>query len=231
MNPKRKKRHEEGFLTIGEIAKEFNILSSQVRYYTQLGLLKEATRTPGKYRLYKGQETIERLKEILRLKKEGLSLEEIKEKIDREEGLVQSSGRTDPKLQGAKDVLRDYPVRFAYLFGSYAKQDTGPLSDIDIAVYLDDSLDEYKRFDLRLELISRMSGIFKTDKIDLVILNDIDLALAYRVVKDGKIIYCKDELEQIRFEAKTMSLYFDNQYYYNRHAKLSIERIAKEGIL
>lgn len=140
-------------------------------------------------------------------------------------------------------------IKFAYLFGSQAKNDAGKLSDIDIGVYLDEKIDEYKRFDIRLELIGEVGSLVTTNKlrsfylqrgtteqrergkIDLVILNDIPLSLSYRVVRDGKIIYCKDELKRIRFEARIMSMYFDQQYYYNRHTKLSLEHIAKEGIL
>lgn len=85
MNPRRRKRHKDGLLTIGEIAKEFGILSSQVRYYTRLSLLKEASRTQGRYRLYKRDETIKRLKAILQLKKQGLSLVEITKRIDKNE--------------------------------------------------------------------------------------------------------------------------------------------------
>lgn len=126
--------------------------------------------------------------------------------------------------------LRD-KIRFAYLFGSQAKNEVGRLSDIDIAVYLDERIDEYKRFDIRLELIGEVGRLLESENIDLVILNDVDVFLAYQVVYFGKIIYCRDELNRIRYEAKILSLYFDQQYYYERHSKLSIERIAKEGIL
>lgn len=122
-------------------------------------------------------------------------------------------------------------IKAGYLFGSWAKASAGRLSDIDIAVYLDEEIAEYKRFDIRLELIGGAGSLLKTDKIDLVILNDVDIFLAYQIIYFGKNIYCKDELNRIRYEAKIFSLYFDQQYYYDRHAKLTIERIAKEGIL
>ena len=122
-------------------------------------------------------------------------------------------------------------IGFAYLFGSQAKNEAGRLSDIDIAVYLDEKIDEYKRFDIRLKLIAKAISLLETDKIDLVILNDIPLSLPYRVVRDGKIVYCRDELKRIHFEARIMTRYFDRKYYYDRHTELSIEAIAKEGIL
>lgn len=40
-----------------------------------------------------------------------------------------------------QSILKRYPVEYAYLFGSYALGETGPLSDMDIAVALDASLD------------------------------------------------------------------------------------------
>lgn len=139
-------------------------------------------------------------------------------------------------IKEIKDKVAEYfstrpEIKMGYIFGSRAKGEENKLSDIDIAVYLDEKIDEYKRFDIRLGLISEAGSLLKTDKIDLVILNDVDIFLAYQVVFFGKLIYCRNELNRIRYEAKTLSLYFDQQYYYDRHAKLTIERIAKEGIL
>ncbi|MDO8676328.1 MAG: nucleotidyltransferase domain-containing protein [Candidatus Azambacteria bacterium] len=36
-----------------------------------------------------------------------------------------------------KKVLKNYPILFAYLFGSSARGKTGALSDVDIAVYFE----------------------------------------------------------------------------------------------
>lgn len=122
-------------------------------------------------------------------------------------------------------------IKVGYIFGSIAKGANNRSSDIDIAIYLDEKLNGYKRFDIRLELIGEVGRLLESDEIDLVILNDVDIFLAYQVVYFGKIIYCRNELNRIRYEAKILSLYFDQQYYYERHAELSIKRIAKEGIL
>lgn len=222
MNPKRKRRHKEGLLTVGEIAGEVGILSSQVRYYTRMGLLKEASRTQGRYRLYKKAETINRLKTILRLKKEGLSLGQIQKKMGK-----------DPAAfpQEAVGIFKNQPVEFAYLFGSFAKGRTTSLSDIDIAVFLDEKLSENERFELRLKLISQMIAALRTDRVDLIVLNDSPLLLAFNTIRDGVVIYSKDEHKRIKFETKIMSRYFDQQYYYKRHAEATINRIAERGLL
>ncbi|MFW6174097.1 MAG: type VII toxin-antitoxin system MntA family adenylyltransferase antitoxin [Elusimicrobiota bacterium] len=128
-------------------------------------------------------------------------------------------------LSGKKEV------KFAYLFGSHAKNDTGPLSDIDIAVYLDKKINKNERFDLRLEFMAQISLLLKRESIDLIILNDSDIPLAYEVIYHGRLFHSKNELQRIRYETKVMGFYFDRKYYYDRHAKLLIENIAKEGIL
>lgn len=135
------------------------------------------------------------------------------------------------KDKAAKYFSTRAQVRFVYLFGSQAKNNTGKLSDIDIAVYLDEELNDDERFALRLELINKVCEIVKTDKIDLIILNGSPLLLSFNVVHDGLILYSKDEIKRVQFEAKIMSLYFGQQYYYKRHARITINRIAMEGIL
>jgi len=137
-----------------------------------------------------------------------------------------------PEFQKLTEYFsRKRGVKFAYLFGSCSKNNKGPLSDIDIAIYLDDKIKKDERFDFRLEIMAQISKLLKREDIDLIILNDSDISLAYEVIYYAKLIYSKDELKRIRYEAKIMSLYFDRKYYYDRHAKFLIENIAKEGIL
>ena len=105
------------------------------------------------------------------------------------------------------------------------------LSDVDIAVYLDEKLTRHQRFDLRLFLINRVCSLLGFKKIDLVILNDAPLILQYSILKDGVILYSRDELKRINIEVKIMSKYFDQKYYQDRHDKILLEQIKKEGIL
>ncbi len=63
-------------------------------------------------------------------------------------------------------------VELAYLFGSHAKGKSGPLSDIDVGVYLSRKLDKKERFEKRLELISVLSTLLQTSNLDLVVMND-----------------------------------------------------------
>ena len=121
-------------------------------------------------------------------------------------------------------------VKLAYLFGSVAEGKEGKLSDVDIAVFLDESLSKKERFDLQLKLISGLTGILKTDRIDLIVMNDAPLLLKYNIIKHGKIL--KDNIEtRVKVESRILSDYLDMKYYIDRHTDLAIERIAKKGLL
>ena len=63
-------------LKIKEVADASGFTAATLRYYEQIGLLPEASRTPAGYRMY-DQRTLERLAFIARAKQLGCSLEEI----------------------------------------------------------------------------------------------------------------------------------------------------------
>ena len=128
-------------------------------------------------------------------------------------------------------IGRQERVRVAYLFGSYAKDKAGPLSDFDIAVLLDARLDKQESFDLRLRLINAICSILKTDKVDVVVMNNAPLLLNYNIISEGRILDSKDELERVMFETYILSRYLDRRYYDERHVKMGIKRIAERGIL
>lgn len=102
-------------------------------------------------------------------------------------------------------------VEFAYLFGSCARGDSFPLSDIDIAVYTGGgmtSLDDELR--LHTELCRRL----KTDKIDIVFLNRAtNFMLLDEIVRRGRVIYDKNPSLREEFELKALhdAIDFKNQ--------------------
>ena len=119
-------------------------------------------------------------------------------------------------------------ITLAYLFGSTVRGEANSLSDIDIAVFFDDTLLQEEAFDLQLEVISELTGLLKTNNVDLVVLNDSPLLLTYNIIRNG-IILKSDEPVRVKFETKIMSRYLDERYHIQRHAKESLRRIAESG--
>ncbi|MEW6594385.1 MAG: nucleotidyltransferase domain-containing protein [Thermodesulfobacteriota bacterium] len=96
-------------------------------------------------------------------------------------------------------------VLFAYLFGSQARGVTGPLSDLDLAVYLDGRVD---LFATRLRLMASLAKRIRTEKFDLVVLNEASPVLRYEVVKGGLVLK-ESKARRVLFETEAMRSYLD----------------------
>lgn len=118
----------------------------------------------------------------------------------------------DDKIKQLIPIFKKYPeVKLAYLFGSRANGKIGPLSDYDFAVYIDEK-DSIKRFDIRLEIMGKLSSILKTDAIDLIVLNEIySPELKFHVIRYGKVIY-EVEPYKLFVEPQILNDFFDFKY-------------------
>lgn len=133
------------------------------------------------------------------------------------------------KLSSIKKIIKNEPmIEIVYLFGSRATGNITPLSDFDFAVQLSENVKEKDYFDYQIELISKLGRIVKTDNIDVVILNNkkTSLLLKYNIIKDGKIIYCKNEELKNYLEARTMRRFLDWQYFEEIYHQIFIPRLA-----
>jgi len=119
-------------------------------------------------------------------------------------------------------------VILAYLFGSTVRGDAGRLSDVDVGVLVDENLSKKESFELELKLMCEIAVLINKKKIDLVVLNEAPLLLAYNIIKDG-IILKSSETERVRFETKILSMYLDEKYYIKRHTEETLKRIAEVG--
>lgn len=81
-NLTKKERLKRNLLKVGEIARRTRVLRSTVFYYTNIGLLRVADYTQGKYRLFKKDETLARMARIKQLKDKGLTLDKIKKGLN-----------------------------------------------------------------------------------------------------------------------------------------------------
>jgi hypothetical protein len=120
-------------------------------------------------------------------------------------------------------------VTLAYLFGSYAKGTEGPLSDIDVAVFLNNKLSKRERQKLQLHLISEISSILKTDNLDLVVMNGSPVELNYEIIKHGRILCIRDQGEKVDIESEILSRYLDRKYYEQRSLNTFLEKVIERG--
>ena len=112
-------------------------------------------------------------------------------------------------IQDLTPILeKDKRVKFAYLFGSRARGQAGPLSDTDIAVYLDGRI---KLGDYRLNLMEKLAKILKSDNLDLVVLNQAPPLLRHEIIKYGRLLK-EDASRRIPFEAEAIRECLDTAY-------------------
>ncbi|AKG91628.1 putative transcriptional regulator [Geoglobus ahangari] len=101
------------YYTISELAEELDISTRTIRYYEEIGLL-SPQRTPGNHRIFTKKDRA-RLKIILRGKRLGFTLEEIKQILDMYEVSEPEQIRltlklADEKLKQIEDRLHDLKI-------------------------------------------------------------------------------------------------------------------------
>jgi predicted nucleotidyltransferase len=122
-------------------------------------------------------------------------------------------------------VFAGTPVVFAYLFGSRVTGSSRPDSDADVAVLLDDSVTATRHLDVRLELSRRLEPVLGAE-VDVVVLNDVRLAVAGRVVQQRRVLYSRDEPARVQFESRVMKEYLDFRIHQLPLARQMLEQIA-----
>jgi predicted nucleotidyltransferase len=140
------------------------------------------------------------------------------------------------QLTDYREALSNYfakvtGVTLAFLFGSQARQEASLLSDVDIAVLVDNSLTSAQRFDLRLRMIGELTDLLRSNDVDMTILNDASLPLQYRVLRDGVLLYCRNEDIRVQFTAKTVVTYLDFEPLLRRHEEAVLEKARRGELL
>jgi len=131
-------------------------------------------------------------------------------------------------LQQLRDEFEaDGAIAAVYLFGSVARGTATGMSDVDIGILFHSSIDASRYFDLRLEYLSRIMTILRTEKMDVVILNQAPLHLSYEVVSHGNLLIDRDPRQRAAFEANRIGRYLDFKPFLAVHVRAAKENLAK----
>ncbi len=85
----------------------------------------------------------------------------------------------------AKELAKDKNVLAVLVFGSVATGKTKPMSDIDVAVML-------SPYDINSAAFAEASS---GRKLDVVVFNDLPPFIQFNVLKEGKILFCRDNAQ------------------------------------
>lgn len=115
---------------------------------------------------------------------------------------------TDELLGKLREGLAAVPgVVAVYLFGSVARGQARPSSDVDLGVLYEvtppATLDG-----LGLDLATELEAALGR-RVDLVVLNRASADLIHRVLRDGILVVERDRRRRIEFEVNSRNEYFD----------------------
>jgi len=125
--------------------------------------------------------------------------------------------KTNINTKSLKKIFELYPeIKLVYFFGSKATGKSGPLSDYDFAFYVEEK-NKKQIFNLKLNLMDKISRELNTDKVDVVMLNTTEAPeLKYNIIKNSKLIYEKEPYK-VLVEPKILNEYFDFRSILLRH--------------
>ena len=133
-------------------------------------------------------------------------------------------GPTESKhdLQDLEARLEGLPeVSAAVLFGSRARGEARPDSDIDVGVLLESG---FKSLLTRGRIAALVSEFGNVDVVDLDVAPTL---LAHRALRDGRLLFCRDRSRWVRFVMGTLARAGDESYYRQILADGRRERLAE----
>lgn len=122
----------------------------------------------------------------------------------------------------------DRRIECAWLFGSAARGDAGPLSDVDVAVLIEETATPMARLEIAAALIEELER--RVARADVVIFNEAPPALRHRVIRDGILLLERDARRRVDSEVRSIREYLDFQHLADIYDRALIAR-AVEGRL
>ncbi len=124
-------------------------------------------------------------------------------------------------------ALAPYPsIHAALLFGSLSRGKPRPGSDLDLAV-LTAGTGAGPRRKMMTALMSALSDLSPSGKVDLVFLDEAPPALRQRIMEEGKLLFCRDRRAWARWRERTMREYFDMEIYRRAYMAAQKKRLLE----
>ena len=132
----------------------------------------------------------------------------------------------DKKIRLPVERFKKLKVGLIYIFGSHAEGLAGKLSDIDIGiVFRDPKIATGNTLIVYNELYDIFSDVFKSEDLDIVLLERASLELEFDVISHGKVIFEISSDFRFDFEDRINMMYVDYKPTLNNFDKAVLERL------
>ena len=112
-------------------------------------------------------------------------------------------------LNNTPELFAETPVLFAYLYGSVAKNLKNPFSDLDIAIFVEET-NRKKALKLELSLSLVLDEMLNhTIESEVRVINNLPLSVQGDIITSGALIYCRNDVKRVEFETNLRMSYFD----------------------
>ncbi|MGD9092707.1 MAG: nucleotidyltransferase domain-containing protein [Anaerolineales bacterium] len=136
----------------------------------------------------------------------------------------------DLDMAGIKAYLKGQPeIVLAFLFGSVARREENKMSDVDIAILLQPGIEQETQLELQIKFLTELDQIIRQE-VQVVLLNDTTPIFAYQVIRDGLLLYERNQAEKVDFAVLAMKRYFDVKPMLAFFNQALTQRIKEEGL-
>lgn len=116
----------------------------------------------------------------------------------------------EPERRTLAEALGGHPeVVAGYLFGSQAAGTAGPLSDVDVGVWLDAGVEPLARHELGIRLAREAGRALHGAEVQVVVLNDAPPLLIHRVLGNKLALVDGDPQARANLESDALIRYLD----------------------
>ena len=122
----------------------------------------------------------------------------------------------EPSRAEVVAALRAAGASFALVFGSRARGDARPDSDLDVAAWWDGPAPASWEVDL-------------PPGVDLIVLDRVPLELAGRVALEGVVLYDDDPPARVRWTATTRKIWLDERPRFEAAHRIYLDAAAADG--
>ena len=74
-----------------------------------------------------------------------------------------------------------------------------------------------------------MNAPIPYEEIDLILMNDAPIRFSYNIIKNGRILFCRDKLELINFRDKIIMHHLDFKYFRDSFDRYFLQKVGYYG--